>query len=50
MGKDKDDQINMAAKPKLSKTSLADDRMPMLSNPAGIATWKKEMSRSQPGC
>ena len=39
---------NMAAKPKLGKisTSLPDDRqpVPMLTNPAGIAAWKKEVS------
>jgi hypothetical protein len=33
---------NMATKPKLR--TLAEERIPMLSSPAGIATWKKEMS------
>jgi hypothetical protein len=33
---------NMATKPKLR--TLAEERLPMLSSPAGIATWKKEMS------
>ena len=37
---------NMAAKPKLGKnTSLTDDRqVPLLTNAAGIAAWKKEVS------